>query len=569
MGQTAGLKILIADDNQSDRLILSAIVKKFGHTVVMAENGAQAVEVFQEHKPDIVLLDVMMPVMDGMQAARIIKERAGEDLVPILFLTSLQDAQELANCLDSGGDDFLTKPYNKIILLAKIKAFSRMRKMHATLQDQRDLIQRNNEHLVHEQQVAKAVYDNVAHSGCLHLGNIRYLLSPFSVFNGDVLLAARKPSGGMHLLLGDFTGHGLPAAIGAMPLAEIFYGMTGKGFNIGDIIREINIKLKTILPVGLFCCACMAHLSFRKQELEIWMGGLPDFFIYHNKNASIEAVKSNHLPLGVLDSRSFDASTQTYKVEKGDKFYMWSDGIIEARNDANELFGEKRLVDIFRTGKNPDDFYDEIIRAVNAFVGDSGKDDDTTLLELTVTDEIKLGDDEVRQAFGAVQGPTDWHFVYTLRNETLHKFNPLPLMLHILSEVPALRSQAGQLYTLMAELYSNAYEHGVLGLSSDLKQSPEGFARYYAERAEKAASINEGEVSFEFDHTPNANGGNLIIRVIDSGPGFDYGSRQASDFRNEGYSGRGIPLIRSICKSLQYKGNGNIVEALLSWQPNH
>lgn len=569
MGQTAVLKILIADDNQSDRLILSAIVKKFGHTVVMAENGAQAVEVFQEHKPDIVLLDVMMPVMDGMQAARIIKERAGEDLVPILFLTSLQDAQELANCLDSGGDDFLTKPYNKIILLAKIKAFSRMRKMHATLQDQRDLIQRNNEHLVHEQQVAKAVYDNVAHSGCLHLGNIRYLLSPFSVFNGDVLLAARKPSGGMHLLLGDFTGHGLPAAIGAMPLAEIFYGMTGKGFNIGDIIREINIKLKTILPVGLFCCACMAHLSFRKQELEIWMGGLPDFFIYHNKSASIEAVKSNHLPLGVLDSRSFDASTQTYKVEKGDKFYMWSDGIIEARNDANELFGEKRLLDIFHAGNNPDDFYDEIIRAVNEFVGDSGKDDDTTLLELTVTDEIKLGDDEVRQAFGAVQGPTDWHFVYTLRNETLHKFNPLPLMLHILSEVPALRSQAGQLYTLMAELYSNAYEHGVLGLSSDLKQSPEGFARYYAERAEKAAQISAGEVSFEFDHTPNANGGNLIIRVIDSGPGFDYGSRQASDFRNDGYSGRGIPLIRSICKSLQYKGNGNIVEALLSWQPNH
>jgi two-component system, HptB-dependent secretion and biofilm response regulator len=569
MGHTAGLKILIADDNQSDRLILSAIVKKFGHTVVMAEDGAQAVAVYLEHKPDIVLLDVMMPVMDGMQAARIIKEHAGEDLVPILFLTSLQDAQELANCLDSGGDDFLTKPYNKIILLAKIKAFSRMRKMHATLQDQRDLIQRNNEHMVHEQQVAKAVYDNVAHSGCLHLGNIRYLLSPFSVFNGDVLLAARKPSGGMHFLLGDFTGHGLPAAIGAMPLAEIFYGMTGKGFNIGDIIREINIKLKNILPVGLFCCACMAHLSFRKQELEVWMGGLPDFYIYRKKNASIEAVKSNHLPLGVLDSRAFDATTQTYKVDKGDRFYMWSDGIIEARNNDNELFGEKRLLDIFRSGNDPENFYDEIIHAVNEFVGDSGKDDDTTLLELTITDEIKLGDDEVRQAFGAVQGPTDWHFAYTLRNETLHQFNPLPLMLHLLSEVPALRSQAGQLYTLMAELYSNAYEHGVLGLSSDLKQSPEGFARYYAERTERAAIVTEGEVTFEFDHTPNAKGGNLIIRVIDSGPGFDYTTRQQNDFRSEGYSGRGIPLIRNICKSLQYKGNGNIVEALLSWQPNH
>ncbi|MCP5335031.1 MAG: SpoIIE family protein phosphatase [Oceanospirillaceae bacterium] len=569
MGYSDALKILIADDNQSDRLILSAIVKKFGHSVVMAENGEQAVQVYAEHKPDLVLLDVMMPVMDGMQAARIIKEQAGEDLVPILFLTSLQDAQELANCLDSGGDDFLTKPYNKIILLAKIKAFSRMRKMHATLQDQRDVIQKNNEHLMHEQQVAKAVYDNVAHSGCLHLSNIRYLLSPFSVFNGDVLLAARKPSGGMHLLLGDFTGHGLPAAIGAMPLAEIFYGMTAKGFNIGDIIREINIKLKTILPVGLFCCACMAHLSFRKKELEVWMGGLPDFYIYRNKSRQVEAVKSNHLPLGVLDSRSFDASTQTYKVDKGDKFYMWSDGILEARNNENELFGEKRLLDIFSSGNNPDNFYDDIINAVNLFVGDSGKDDDTTLLELTVSDEIKLGDDETKQTFGAVQGPTDWHFAYTLRNATLHKFNPLPLMLHLLSEVPALRSQAGQIYTLMAELYSNAYEHGVLGLSSDLKQSPEGFAQYYAQRTEKAATVTDGHVTFEFDHTPKEGGGSLIIRVTDSGPGFDYASRQTNEFQSDGYSGRGIPLIRTICQSLQYKGNGNIVEALLTWRPNH
>ena len=77
--------------------------------------------------------------------------------------------------------------------------------------------------------MAKSVFDNVAHNGSLSAPNIKYLLSPLSVFNGDVLLACMKPSG-MHVLLGDFTGHGLPAAIGAMPMAEIFYGMTRKGF---------------------------------------------------------------------------------------------------------------------------------------------------------------------------------------------------------------------------------------------------------------------------------------------------------------------------------------------------
>ena len=78
----------------------------------------------------------------------------------------------------------------------------------------KELIAKHNEHLLTEQRVAKAVFDKVAHSGCLSAPNIRYLQSPFALFNGDLLLAAFKPSGGMHVLLGDFTGHGLPAAIG-------------------------------------------------------------------------------------------------------------------------------------------------------------------------------------------------------------------------------------------------------------------------------------------------------------------------------------------------------------------
>ena len=303
------LKVLIADDNKSDRMILSAIVKKMGHEVCEAADGLEAIDQFKTQFPDIILLDVIMPNMDGQEAALEIKALAGEDMIPIIFLTSLQDAHDLAKCLDSGGDDFLTKPYNKVILQAKINAFSRMRRMHHTLQRQRDVIRDNNEYMVHEQEVAKAVYDNVTHAGCLHLPNLKYLLSPFSVFNGDVLLAARKPSGSMHILLGDFTGHGLPAAIGAMPLAEIFYGMTAKGFSMEGILREINIKLKNILPIGYFCCVCMVNLNFRKEEIEVWMGGLPDFYLYRHDSKAIENVISTHLPLGVLSSQAFDGNT--------------------------------------------------------------------------------------------------------------------------------------------------------------------------------------------------------------------------------------------------------------------
>ena len=224
------VKILIADDSDTDRFLLHRILKKQGHNVVLAADGVEAVEVFKQERPGIVLLDALMPHMDGFEAAEKIKQLAGEEFIPVIFLTSLQEAGSLARCLDAGGDDFLSKPYNSVILKAKINAFERMREMHRTLSHQRDEIFAHNSRLLREQEVAKRVFDKVAHAGCLDAANIQYALSPIAVFNGDVALAGVNPAGDLMVLLGDFTGHGLDAAIGAMPLAQSFYSMLEKGF---------------------------------------------------------------------------------------------------------------------------------------------------------------------------------------------------------------------------------------------------------------------------------------------------------------------------------------------------
>ena len=198
------LKILIADDSASDRMVLQAIVAQLGHEVVLAEDGLDAVDVFTNESPDIILLDALMPRLDGMGAARLIKQQSADRLVPIIFLTSLSDAESLAECLDAGGDDFLSKPYSSTILKAKIKAFQRMVDMHDEVQRQRDQIVQHNEHLINEQEIAKRVFDKVAHAGSLDATNIKYRLSPLAIFNGDVLLAALRPSGSISVLLGDF-----------------------------------------------------------------------------------------------------------------------------------------------------------------------------------------------------------------------------------------------------------------------------------------------------------------------------------------------------------------------------
>ncbi|MFP8965878.1 SpoIIE family protein phosphatase [Pokkaliibacter sp. CJK22405] len=558
------LRILVADDNTSDRMILRAIVRKQGYEVLTAENGRQAVDVFAEHRPHIVLMDALMPEMDGFEATRLIKEMAGEELVPVIFLTSLKDTHSLVDCLEAGGDDFLSKPYNPTILQAKINAFNRMRRMHHVLQRQRDEISLHNKRLIHEQSVAKRVFDNVAHSGCLDAANIKHLLSPLAVFNGDVLLASRTPSGNIFILLGDFTGHGLPAAIGAMPLAEIFYSMASKGYAMVDVLREVNQRLKKILPTGFFCCAGTLDINFHKKTVEVWNGGLPDGLIFHQSSKSLTQLKSRHLPLGIMGNDRFSDKTEIYTLEEGDRIYLYSDGILEASNSQDQMFGEERLASVFYDNQTPDQLFDEIGQAVNAFAGLTGVQDDLTLVEVRMCDPEELV--ELAEPFASSRkyGPSDWSFSYELYPNTLKTYNPLPLLLQVIMEMPALRRFSGQIYTLLSELFANSLEHGLLSLSSEAKSDISGFAAFYAEREKRLANLDEGYIQFHFSHRLSPQGGVLTLAVRDSGAGFDV-SRIRREFSSQGYSGRGLALMHSLCDDVRFNESGNSVEMDFRW----
>ncbi len=559
------LRILIADDSDSDRLILARLVERQGHQAVCARDGMEAVECFREHSPHIVLLDVMMPRLNGMEAARQIKVMAGERLAPIIFLTSISDAQTLARCLESGGDDFLSKPYNRVILEAKINAFNRMRLMHRTVSHQRDLIRDRNRLLLSEQKVAKRVFDNVAHTGCLDASNLRYHASPLSIFNGDVLFACPRPAGGMHILIGDFTGHGLPAAIGAMPVAEIFYGMTSKGFGCDDVLKEVNQKLKRILPTGMFCCALFIQADFHLNQMRVWNGGLPDGYLVRHNGERIR-LPSNHLPLGVLSSERFAVEVDVIHTEPGDALLVATDGILEAENGEGEMFGEDRLQAAMEGRIGGDNLFDSVMAAVSQFTGDQGVQDDLTVFALEMVDEQVLADLPSSLPQSPLSGATEWQCVYELSDRTLGQFNPLPLLLQICLEVPGLRRRSGEIYTLLSELYSNALEHGILRLPSEWKISPEGFGQYYAEREARMAETVGHSIRFTLRHTPQEQGGQLEILCEDSGEGFDYRPCLAETSTDNKYSGRGLMLLRQISSSLSFNDKGNQVGVVYDWK---
>lgn len=552
----ASLDILVAEDSDSDRLLLRALLERQGHVVTAVENGREAVARYREKRPDLVLLDVMMPEMDGIEAAREMRALAGTALIPIIFLTSLNKAQDLAACLAAGGDDFLTKPWNPVILEAKIRAFDRLRRLHVEVMQQR-------EHLVAEQQAARVIFDRIIRLGALDAPCIRYLMSPMAIFDGDVLLAARQPDGDMLVLLGDFTGHGLPAAIGIMPLAEIFYGMGAKGFGLEAILREINSRLKAVLPASVFCCATAAHINYGDRYVEIWAGGLPDGVIYNSRSRSLTRIPSTHVPLGILPVHRFEYRPLILELEEGGDLYLWSDGIIEAANAQGEMFGEERLLALFASGRQ--DMFTHIAESLREFTGTDAQSDDYSLVRVCPADDVLPLSRHSRVRFPAYS-PGHWSLDYEIRAESMKTQDPVPLLMHMLMQVPGLRAHGSAIGTILSELYANALEHGLLGLESGLKQDADGFRRYYRLRSERLHALDESaSIRIHLEVEPLEHGGLLRLRMRDSGPGFDFEAATGPG-GVPAYYGRGLKLLASLCRRVEYFPPGNDVLVEFSWQ---
>ncbi|WP_024678180.1 fused response regulator/phosphatase [Pseudomonas syringae] len=558
------LCILIADDSASDRLLLSTIVARQGHRVLCAANGVEAVAIFMAESPQLILMDAMMPVMDGFEAARRIKALTGESLVPIIFLTSLTEGEALARCLDAGGDDFMSKPYNPLVLAAKINAMNRLRVLHETVRLQRDQISKHHEYLLNEQRVAKAVFDQVAHAGCLGAGNIRYLQSPYALFNGDLMLAAYTPAGHMQVLLGDFTGHGLPAAVGAMPLADVFYGMTAKGYGLIEILREMNAKLKRILPVDMFCCATLLCINLPQRQVEVWNGGLPDGYLLRGTDGEHVPLASSHLPLGVLSVDAFDARTEVYPLAPGDRIFLLSDGVLDTSDSNDQLFGVQRLREVLSANREPQLLIQEILQALNDFGGKAR--DDVSLLEISAVDEPLTRRPAPTYSDSGASSPLDLSASFEFRASTLKRFNPLPYVLQLLLEVHGLRNQGAALHMVLGELYSNALEHGVLGLDSALKHDAAGFALYYRQRAERLGALEAGFIRVTVRVEPVGEGGRLTLSVEDSGDGFDVNKAQMLIPDSDELYGRGLRLVCELSHEARWSTDGRTACVEFSWE---
>ena len=284
------------------------------------------------------------------------------------FFPSLQEMRLAVACAI-----IIFTVYSNIAITKRKQAEETIRVAHAELES---LYQQ----LEHEHGLAKQVFANVVRTNPAEYRHMKCLLSPMEVVGGDVFFTITGPSGSQYALLGDFTGHGLSAAIGAIPVSDIFYTMAGKGHSIEEIVTETNRKLKGVLPMGLFLCACFTELDYARGTLTVWNGGLPDALVIGREGGIKKRLASTHVPLGVVDTA--DTSTEIMELAQGDFIYIYTDGVIEASNKHGEMFGQQRLEDHFIHIQSPENLFDEIRGSVFAFCSGKVQEDDITMLEI-------------------------------------------------------------------------------------------------------------------------------------------------------------------------------------------
>jgi CheY-like chemotaxis protein len=375
------LTVLVADDDAIARRLIVATLRG-RYDIVEARDGVEAVEVFRDRKPDVVVMDVEMPRATGSEAAAAIRLIAGTRYVPILLVSSLDELDVVVSSLSNGADDFLPKPFNPRLFESKLQVFLRLRDMQQCLVEQNAELQRFREETENEQRLACEVFDRLLRRGGLEDGRVAVKASPLGVLSGDLVAASRLPDGGFRWMLCDVAGHGLSGALGTLPISTLFNEGSERGLDLEDLALRMNAELKALLPSSLFCATALLELEPGRQTLSVINAGLPDVLVLCEHQ--VRCLSSSTLPLGITSSAAFQPSRATVPVGAGAVVWAMSDGIVEAVAPASgEPFGMGRVTAALSRHPGAHEALNELESTLRTFTA-GGQGDDETLIGVEV-----------------------------------------------------------------------------------------------------------------------------------------------------------------------------------------
>ncbi|MDP2879262.1 MAG: SpoIIE family protein phosphatase, partial [Sulfuricella sp.] len=542
------LNILVADDTETNLALISAFISRLGHTAILARNGQEAVDLYRNSSPDMVLMDVMMPVMDGYQATAEIRKLAGNQWVPVIFLSAKAQDSDLVRGLQAGGDDYLTKPVNLTILQAKIMAMQRIAVMQRELADRAEQLARHHAENEREQNLAKHLLERIIRAHKPNDPTVESLILPATRFSGDIIATEFTPNNILHVILADSAGHGLSAALNVLPVVEVFYGMTKKGYSLPTIVRELNSKIKQLMPTERFVAAALAAINFSERTIEVWNGGMPTACFVDNNGKIMREWRATHPPMGIMSDADFIQKTDIFHWNKHGRLFLYSDGLVEAENDAGERFGADRVLQALKEKCDQGQFW-YLVSAANKFMGLENPADDISIAAIHCPmAPVGEGTVQPERPSATPVEPSESRLAVKLGPPELKSFDVLPWLINWLNQLRFSQRQCQEMFLILSELYNNALDHGVLALDSRLKHQEDGFGLYLDMREERLVGLQHGSIEIELERVQENQVPCLKLRIMDSGSGFSVDSVLNADISSSTRpAGRGIALVKVLC----------------------
>lgn len=392
---------------------------------------------------------------------------------------------------------------------------------------------------------------------------VRQRISPAAYCSGDMILAARTPAEVLHVMLADAVGHGLTAAINVLPLSQVFYGMTKKGFPITRIAEELNHLVHQFMPADRFVAAALVSINFREQAITVWNGGIPSPILFNAEGGILHKWKSRNLPFGIVDKQDFAAGVEAFHYEENCQLFLFSDGLPDAESPHGVPFGKERIETLLG-GMSPANRFDGLFSALEQHLCGRPAHDDVSLAMADIALDTEREELFCRLDSGiSSEAKSDWHFAISLGPDELKYVDAVPMFMQVIAGIHGASAHRSALFLILSELFNNALDHGILHLNSGIKQGPDGYESYIKLRETRLAALDSGRIEIEIGRVTIDNKYGVRIRVRDSGSGFDYRTMEMEP-KNQielAQHGRGIALVKSIAHQLQYVGNGNEVMA--------
>ncbi len=347
-------KILVVDDSELMRDLLTRhISSAFGYEILLADDGDQAVELAGRHSPDLILMDLIMPRMDGIAAIRALRRNARNDDLPIIFLSAETDRRKWVEAFNAGANDFISKPYQKNELLARIGAHLKIATLTREMRQKNALLER-------EQYLASVVQRQLLPQRLDFEGfDISSVYQAQEQIGGD-FFDAWEDDGRVIFVMADISGHGASSALLMAVCKGLLYSLAKDHPTPVQAVSRLNGLLYAMLDEGdLEMFVTMAYVSVDRRRDEAVIVSAGHAPVYLIREDGPEAVEATGPALGFTPEFEWKAVTTPFRP--GETLFLLTDGLIELRSPEGEFFGEGRLRELLRHGVAPKDMIGEII----------------------------------------------------------------------------------------------------------------------------------------------------------------------------------------------------------------